>query len=390
MPGADRPPHVQVLGEEAGGDHPHPVVHPALAQQLAHRRVDDGVAGASLAPGLDGLAAVVVVHPRQRGAQVVPRRLRVVPQDVGVELAPGQLGREPVGSLAEVPAAVREVGQEGAGVHGPDLEVRRQPRHPVEVGPVAVGAVVGQRTVAEVGPPLEGGRLARGGQSRQAFCLAGVLEGVEGRLVGPHLRQAQGLRLRGRSGPAVLAPRLREGREDLVLRARAVAHRTRPHGIRGAGLDPGDAGLAERCRHGAVAASPRGRGLAGDVDGTCAQLRGQCRDHLHRVTLPHAEPPFVCRVGGLEALGQPGTAGVAGALPQRGVEHEDDGHLARPGARGTRGRVMGRTQGREVATAQVPAQPEDARRRHAALLSVGWPGRAGRVAQLPGMPTLTV
>ena len=39
---ADRPPHVQVLGEEARGDHPHPVVHEADCRELTHTGVDDG------------------------------------------------------------------------------------------------------------------------------------------------------------------------------------------------------------------------------------------------------------------------------------------------------------------------------------------------------------
>src|SRR3954462_6452966 len=53
VPGPDRPPHVEVLGEEAGRDHPHPIVHPALLEQLPHAGVDDRVAGAPLPPGVD-------------------------------------------------------------------------------------------------------------------------------------------------------------------------------------------------------------------------------------------------------------------------------------------------------------------------------------------------
>ena len=53
VPRPDRPPHVQVLGEEARRDHPHPVVHPALGEQLAHPGVDDRVAGAARPPRLD-------------------------------------------------------------------------------------------------------------------------------------------------------------------------------------------------------------------------------------------------------------------------------------------------------------------------------------------------
>ena len=44
---------VQGLGEEARGQQPAAVVHPALVAQLAHRRVHHRVAGAALPPGRD-------------------------------------------------------------------------------------------------------------------------------------------------------------------------------------------------------------------------------------------------------------------------------------------------------------------------------------------------
>jgi hypothetical protein len=43
------PVQVQVLGEERADDHPHAVVHVRLAEQLAHARVDDRVAGRPVA-----------------------------------------------------------------------------------------------------------------------------------------------------------------------------------------------------------------------------------------------------------------------------------------------------------------------------------------------------
>ncbi len=73
---ADRPPHVQVLGEEAGGDHPDPVVHPALVRQLAHPGVDDREAGGPGAPGLDRVVRLVVPHARQGRLEVGPGRRR--------------------------------------------------------------------------------------------------------------------------------------------------------------------------------------------------------------------------------------------------------------------------------------------------------------------------
>ena len=96
VPRAVRPPDVQVLDQEAGHDHPHPVVDPALGQQLAHAGVDEREAGAPLLPRLEQLRVlrrVVVRHRPELLLEVAPRRVGPVPQHVGVELAPGQLGR---------------------------------------------------------------------------------------------------------------------------------------------------------------------------------------------------------------------------------------------------------------------------------------------------------
>ena len=60
MTGAGGPPGVQVLGQEAGGDHPDPVVHPPLVQQLPHPGVDDRVAGPARAPRREAVTGVVV------------------------------------------------------------------------------------------------------------------------------------------------------------------------------------------------------------------------------------------------------------------------------------------------------------------------------------------
>jgi hypothetical protein len=43
---------VQILHQEAGDDHPHPVVHEPLGQQLPHAGVDDREARATLLPRL--------------------------------------------------------------------------------------------------------------------------------------------------------------------------------------------------------------------------------------------------------------------------------------------------------------------------------------------------
>src|SRR3546814_13212999 len=49
-----------MLDEEAGGDHPHAIVHPARRPELPHSRVDDRIAGAASRPCLEiGLARSV-------------------------------------------------------------------------------------------------------------------------------------------------------------------------------------------------------------------------------------------------------------------------------------------------------------------------------------------
>src|SRR5680860_1812974 len=83
VPGTHRPPRVQVLGEEAGRDHPHAVVHPPLGEQLAHSRVDDGKAGRPRPPRLDGVLVVVVPQTPDR-PEVLPRRRRVVVEDLSL------------------------------------------------------------------------------------------------------------------------------------------------------------------------------------------------------------------------------------------------------------------------------------------------------------------
>ena len=70
------PVEVQVLGQEGAGDQAAAVVHPARGEQLAHRRVDDGVAGAALAPGVEQLGVVVPLEPVELALVGVARRCR--------------------------------------------------------------------------------------------------------------------------------------------------------------------------------------------------------------------------------------------------------------------------------------------------------------------------
>ena len=131
------------------------------------------------APGLDellGVRAAVVSESLQLRIQVVAGRLRSVPEDVGVELAPGQLVGEPadVVGLLERP----EVCQQRARVDRAVLEVHRQPAGAVGPGQVAAVGVPGQPLVPE---PLPGRvrRCLTGGRERDA-----VQVGTLGQIVG--------------------------------------------------------------------------------------------------------------------------------------------------------------------------------------------------------------
>ena len=70
------------------------------ALQLAHGRVDDGVAGAPLLPRPFGLG---IVAPAVTAVHVVgPRGVGTVGEDLRVEVPPAELAHERVGTLALV------------------------------------------------------------------------------------------------------------------------------------------------------------------------------------------------------------------------------------------------------------------------------------------------
>ena len=93
MPLAAAPVDVQVLDEEAGGDQPRAVVHPARRAELAHAGVDDRIARAALAPGVEVLVVAVPVDRVELAAVGVVGVARVVQEHVGVEVAPRELAR---------------------------------------------------------------------------------------------------------------------------------------------------------------------------------------------------------------------------------------------------------------------------------------------------------
>ena len=104
---AAAPVDAEVLDEEARRHHAQPVVHVAGLVDLRHRRIDQRIAGAALAPGGE--------VPRRRacrarsdavvlGLEARADDVRMVVQDLLVEVAPDQL-REPDLGAAREPAA---------------------------------------------------------------------------------------------------------------------------------------------------------------------------------------------------------------------------------------------------------------------------------------------
>ena len=91
---APAPVQSEVLHQKTGGDHAQPVVHVAGLVDLRHRRIDQGVAGAALAPGLKQRCGGSALFP---GDHVVRRfegargNMRKIAQDLRVKISPYQL-----------------------------------------------------------------------------------------------------------------------------------------------------------------------------------------------------------------------------------------------------------------------------------------------------------
>ena len=151
------PVDVQRLGQEAGAQHAHAVRQVAGLGQLAHAGIDQRVPGLAARPGL---VVRVAAGPLERGVARVDRSLgevRVMVQDVLVEVAPEQLGA-PL-------ARPRPLGHGRAAAHGehPELEVRGEQGRRVGIPHVVTaGGVAGQPPVAERAQPGQPVRLAAG------------------------------------------------------------------------------------------------------------------------------------------------------------------------------------------------------------------------------------
>jgi hypothetical protein len=94
-------------------------VHPAGLRQLAHPGVDDRIAGAALAPGVEVLVGAVPLEGVELGAMGVMGVGRVVQEHVGVEVAPRE--------LAGVRVMTSGLLLELAGGDAPEVQVRAEP-----------------------------------------------------------------------------------------------------------------------------------------------------------------------------------------------------------------------------------------------------------------------
>ena len=345
MAGAPGPVEVQVLHQEAGDEHPHAVVHPSFGDQLPHPCVDDRVTGAALAPGVEPRGGAPAVdldacHPRGEG---LASRLRPVVQDVGVELAPAQLGAE-----RALGGGRPELVQQLARMEAAPLEVGRQPRGGVGPGIVPLLVVAIQVGVPEPSSGALGGRLTRFGQ-------AGVGCGHQGEPVGGHPRRPRHRgRGRTRAGPAVGGPHLRVRREHLVRLAGSAPHRAWVDGV---GRSHATERATSRCQRGLDGAISRravGREVGGHEHLRRAHLLGERWQHAHGVPRTDDQVAAAVSVKGPEATDEEGPPVVARWVPQALVQAEDR-HDRAPAPRG----VGGLDQGRVIRQPEVAPEPDD-------------------------------
>ena len=84
----------QILDQEAGDNHPHPVVHEAGRPEFTHAGVNDGKAGEALAPGLEGLFVLAPDEAVPLRPEILGRQVGPVEKQVMVEFSPADFGQE--------------------------------------------------------------------------------------------------------------------------------------------------------------------------------------------------------------------------------------------------------------------------------------------------------
>ena len=276
VPGAGAPVEVEVAHQERRDDQAGAVVHPSLAPQLSHPRVDDRVAGAARAPGVERLVVVAPVVPAV--GVVRPRRRGAAGQHLVVVVAPADLADERVDTG---PAAVGPRDDLG-GRHAAQVQVGRQPRRAV-AGEVVVPVVIGRDAVRQ--PAVQQctpRRLAAVGQVRRQLAVDQVTD--RGRRADLQRRRARhAVRNIGRRAVRDVAPTPPVRGEALVVpagRREDVAGRDHRHARVGHHVD------GERITQ---LLEPSTR-VPGDVIGHVHRVGGDVGDHgSDRVD--HVTPP---------------------------------------------------------------------------------------------------
>ena len=227
-----------------------------------------------------------------------------------------------------------------------ELQVWRQARRAVQVGPVPLPAVAVQPAAAEPPP---------GGQRRRLPRLRQRQPGRQIRVVrdaGPLQRAPGHVARAGRRGraPAMFGPGPVERRVHLERRPVPLGHPARRHRVRRAGTH--QRSVTERAGDALVAGGPVGGEVRADVDRRGAALAGDGRDHVLRLAAPDGERPAVLaqlRIQCPQGPVQERDARCAGRPPERVVQHEQ-GHY---------GAVLGGGQQRRVITQpQVTTEPQ--------------------------------
>ena len=288
---ADPPIDEQVLRQEARDDHPGAVRHEPRGEELPHRGIHDRVARSTLAPRLGDVARIGQRASGPRHAAIarlegLGRDTRRVPQDVRIEVPPGEFRDEPL--------RVGAVGPRQRSGH--DLERREQPESKVGTE-TRRGGRIGE-PVSRSGIPAQAA-LGTARQPRRQPLARVVLAGSEqllhvgGRRRHPEIRRlgdtivrdapgAAGIRrwgqLIGRVDHRTQRPRLpapQERREDTVGRARGREDVLRVMDEQArVGLE-GDARAAQARLHRAIPAPTIRRGVAADEDPRSGDLHGE-------------------------------------------------------------------------------------------------------------------
>ena len=316
----NRAPRVQSrwrsLTRKLADDHPHPVVHPALGDELAHPGVDDREArcgprttprsarrpACRRRPRIRAIArsTTTTPTPATRGAR--RRRSRATP-------APWRTCR----AIGLRPSSRRSIWR---GCRQPNLRYGDSRLVASAPGSVAVGRVVVDARARKRSRAPVGGGLARLGQVGGTAGASGNAVAATPSTVGMSL---------GR--PTVGASRCwrharRYAREHLERRAGAGAQRARRDRPRAVGLDELARPSAERRGDGSSRAPPVRPDVLGAEHARDVVLAASSRDDVGRVAVAHDEPSRRGRRRARRGSRRGTTAGWPRGLPQRAVDHE--------------------------------------------------------------------